>query len=206
MQLDWRNNSRIPSVQGRLDSSREPVPVVIWLTGLSGAGKTTIAEIVYARIQAMNLPVQHLDGDALRALTPGLGFTKPERMQHIKNVGHLASQFEKTGSFVIVSLISPYREARDYARKLCRNFIEVFISTPLYECARRDPKGLYKKAFEGSIDNFTGVSAPYEPPTRPNLAIDTMAGSPTLCAKLILDYVRSYLSGHSEMTQGSRQA
>src|SRR5215510_9547915 len=122
-------------------------PAVIWLTGLSGAGKSTLAEIVLVRIRAMHLRIQHLDGDDLRAISPGIGFSESERIAHIKHVGYLASCLEKNGVFVVVSLISPYRAARDFARGLCRNFIEVFVSTPLAECARRDVKGLYKKAF-----------------------------------------------------------
>jgi adenylylsulfate kinase-like enzyme len=142
----------------------------------------------------MRLPVRHLDGDELRASMPSVGFTKPERLEHIKNVAHMASVLERQGSFVVVSLISPYREARAVARELCRNFIEVHVSTPLSECARRDVKGLYKKAFAGEIQHFTGVSSPYEMPVRPNLAIDTIGVSPQSCAQIILNYLQPYLS------------
>jgi adenylylsulfate kinase len=196
METEPRNSPIPPASRATL--SHAPIqitPVVIWLTGLSGAGKTTLAEIVCRHLQAAHFPVQHLDGDKVRSLNPNLGFTKHERIEHIKNVGQVASRLERDGSMVVVSLISPYREARDHVRSLCQNFIEVYVSTPLFECARRDVKGLYKKALAGEIDNFTGVSAPYEPPVRPNLAIDTLGVSPQSCAQLILDYVQPFLSG-----------
>ena len=193
MSIEWRNNS-IPSPELIATPSTQTAPVVLWLTGLSGSGKTTLAEIVCTRLQSMYLPVRHLDGDKIRSLNRGLGFSEPERIEHIKNVGNLAAQRECEGTFVVVSLISPYREARDHARAQCQNFIEVFVSTPLYECVRRDVKGLYKRAYAGEIPDFTGVSAPYEPPTRPNLAIDTLGASAQSCANLILSYVRSYQS------------
>jgi adenylyl-sulfate kinase len=192
MQIDsFDNPVSVPSPSLRFGSAS--TPFVIWLTGLSGAGKSTLADIVCRQLQAMGLPVCHLDGDHIRALTPQLGFTKPERMEHIKNVGALASRLEREGACVVVSLISPYREARAHARALCRNFIEVYVSTPLHECARRDVKGLYKRAIAGEIPNFTGITAPYEPPERPNLAIDTLGVSPQSCAAMILNYVRPYV-------------
>jgi adenylylsulfate kinase len=198
MQRDWLDNSipkaTPPSV---VLVPAGATPFVIWLTGLSGAGKTTLADIVCRQLQAMRLPVRHLDGDNIRALTPHLGFTKPERMEHIKNVAVLASRLEREGSFVIVSLISPYREARAQARAVCRNFVEVYVSTPLEECARRDVKGLYKRAMAGEIPHFTGINSPYEPPTKPNLAIDTLGVSAQSCAEQILNYVRPYLFGNS---------
>ena len=198
MSTEFRNNP-IPSADSAVAFPFGQLPLVLWLTGLSGSGKTTLAEIVCSRLQSMYLPVRHLDGDCIRALTPKLGFTKPERIEHIKNVGNLAGQLERDGSFVIVSMISPYREARDYARAQCQNFIEVFVSTPLFECARRDVKGLYRRAFAGEIQNFTGVSAPYEPPIRPNLAIDTLGVSAQSCAALILNYTATYLRSDQRM-------
>ena len=195
MQRDWLNN-RIPALPSTVRfGSSSSTPFVIWLTGLSGAGKTTLADIVCRQLQAMAFPVRHLDGDNIRALTPNLGFTKPERVEHIRNVAVLASRLEREGACVVVSLISPYREARAEARALCRNFVEVYVSTPLDECVRRDVKGLYKRAISGEIPHFTGISSPYEPPVRPNLAIDTLGVSPQSCAALILNHVRPYLFG-----------
>jgi adenylyl-sulfate kinase len=182
------------SHEGLLPSSKG-TPAVIWLTGLSGSGKTTLGEIVHRRIKALQFPAHHLDGDRIRAQNPHIGFTRHERMEHIQNVARLASHLERDGAFVIVSLISPYREARAYARDLCVNFVEVFVSTPLLECARRDVKGLYKRAIAGEIRDFTGISAPYEAPIHPNLSISTMGVSPEFCAEVILDYLRRYLSG-----------
>jgi len=193
MSTEFRNNPILSVNPTVAFSFSQPTPVVLWLTGLSGSGKTTLAEIVCSRLQSMYLPVRHLDGDSIRAATRNLGFTKPERIEHIKNVGNLAGRLEREGSFVVVSMISPYREARDYARAQCQNFIEVFVSTPLFECARRDVKDLYRRAFAGDIQDFTGVNAPYEPPMRPNLAIDTLGVSAQSCAALILSYAAAYL-------------
>jgi adenylylsulfate kinase len=194
MSTEWYNNSS-PAVTPTPVAlpAGQFTPLVIWLTGLSGSGKTTLAEIVCSRLQSLSLPVRHLDGDKIRALTPNLGYTEQERIDHIKNVGNVAGRLERDGSIVVVSLISPYREARRYAREQCQNFIEVYVSTPFFECARRDAKGLYKRAFAGEIQDFTGVSAPYEPPIRPNLAIDTLGAQPESCAQLILNYVRPHV-------------
>ncbi|MFA5139645.1 MAG: adenylyl-sulfate kinase [Elusimicrobiota bacterium] len=150
---------------------------VIWLTGLSASGKSTLAKGLCEHLRGKGLPVELLDGDSLRAVFPETGFTKAERDTHIRRVGFMASLLEKHGVHVVASFVSPYREARRFARGLCKNFIEVHLSTPLEECERRDPKGLYAKARRGEIRDFTGVDAPYEPPESPELTIDTSAVS-----------------------------
>lgn len=159
---------------------------VIWLTGLSGAGKSTIAQILAEKLRKNGLRVEELDGDLIRSIFPQIGFDRTSRDQHIRRVGYLASRLEKNGVFVIASLISPYQESRDFARSLCKNFIEVHISTPLEECEKRDPKGLYLKARRGEIQNMTGLTDPYEEPTRPELRIDTLNQTPDQCAEIIL--------------------
>jgi adenylylsulfate kinase len=146
---------------------------VIWLTGLSASGKTTIAEALTDDLKNLGHRVEHLDGDLVRKMFPGTGFTREERDKHIKRVGYLAALLEKHEVCVVASFISPYREARAFVRAQCRHFIEVYVSTPLEECERRDPKGLYKKARKGEISNFTGISDPYEPPENPEIEIDT---------------------------------
>jgi adenylylsulfate kinase len=119
-----------------------------------------------------------------------MGFTRPEREEHIRRVGFLASKLEQNGVFVIASFISPYQVSRDFARGLCRRFVEVHVNTPLEVCEARDVKGLYARARRGEISHFTGVSDPYEPPARPELAIDTATLPPADAVRLIVDYLR----------------
>ncbi len=146
---------------------------MVWFTGLPSSGKTTIAGRVCETLAQLGLEVEHLDGDAIRQLVSFTGFTRADRDAHVKWVGYLASQLERHGVFVAVSLVSPYAEARAFVRSLCRNFVEVYVSTPLEECERRDAKGLYARARRGEIQSFTGIDDPYEPPLRPDLTIDT---------------------------------
>lgn len=148
-------------------------PVVVWFTGLSGSGKSTIAERVTAALVGQRLAVEHLDGDSVRRLFPSTGFTRDEREEHLRRVGFLAGRLESHGIVVVASFVSPYRASRDAVRGLCRRFIEVHVSTPLEVCEARDVKGLYAKARRGEISDFTGISAPYEAPERPDLVIDT---------------------------------
>ena len=164
---------------------------VVWFTGLSGAGKTTVANIVEAELEQRGLVVDHLDGDIVRThLSKGLGFSKDDRDANIQRIGWVASRVARAGAAVIVSAISPYEEARRHARSAVEPhapFIEVYVATPLEECARRDPKGLYAAAFAGEISDFTGVSAPYEEPETPEIRIDTTGVSPAESAQIVLD-------------------
>ena len=164
---------------------------VVWFTGLSGAGKTTVANIVEAELERRGLVVDHLDGDIVRThLSKGLGFSKEDRDANIQRIGWVASRVARAGAAVIVSAISPYEEARRHARSVVEPhapFIEVYVATPLEECARRDPKGLYAAAFAGEISDFTGVSAPYEEPETPEIRIDTTGVSPAESAQIVLD-------------------
>jgi adenylylsulfate kinase len=146
---------------------------VIWLTGLSGAGKSTVALALYEEMLRRDVPTQCLDGDAIRNLFPGLGFSRDERDAHVVRVGDWASRLEDEGVTAICALISPYRQARAQVRRRCRRFFEVYLSTPLHECERRDPKGLYAGARRHEIRHFTGVDDPYETPEAPDLTIDT---------------------------------
>jgi adenylylsulfate kinase len=164
---------------------------VLWFTGLSGAGKTTIANNVEPELERRGFVVDHLDGDIVRThLSKGLGFSKEDRDTNIARIGWVASRLARAGAVVIVSAISPYEELRRHARSLVEQhapFVEVHVATPLEECARRDPKGLYAAAFAGEIDDFTGVSAPYETPSGPELRVDTTGATPTESAAVVLE-------------------
>ena len=162
----------------------------LWFTGLSGAGKTTIAELVAPELERRGLLVEWLDGDVVRThLTKGLGFSKEDRDTNIERIGWVASRLTRHGAAVIVSAISPYEETRRQARALVEAqgaFVEVYVATPVDECERRDVKGLYAKAREGEIPEFTGVSDPYEEPVAPELRIDTIEHEPEESAALVL--------------------
>ncbi len=134
-------------------------PAVIWFTGLSGSGKSTIATHLQAQLQKRGWKCEVLDGDVIRSIFPSTGFSRAERDSHVRRVGHLASRLESHGIFVIASLISPYEESRSFVRGLCKNFIEVYISTPLSECERRDVKGLYARARRGERQWRPGLDA-----------------------------------------------
>ncbi|MDR8393510.1 adenylyl-sulfate kinase [Aliifodinibius sp. S!AR15-10] len=172
-------------------SKNELKPTVLWFTGLSGSGKSTVSEKVYAILKERGLKVEHLDGDAVREVFPTTGFSKEERDSHVKKIGFVASLLQKHGVFVVASFISPYQDARDFVRNMCEDFTEVFISTPLEECERRDVKGLYEKARAGEIDNFTGISDPYEEPENPELNIDTTDITVDEAVQQVIDYLES---------------
>jgi adenylylsulfate kinase len=162
----------------------------IWFTGLSGAGKTTIAELVAPELERRGLLVERLDGDVVRThLSQGLGFSREDRDANIERIGWVASRLTRAGAAVVVSAISPYEEARRAARALVEEhgaFVEVFVATPVEECVRRDVKGLYAKAVSGELPEFTGVSDPYEEPTGPELRIDTTEHEPDDSARIVL--------------------
>lgn len=147
---------------------------VIWLTGLSGAGKTTIAHALAERLREAGYRVEILDGDVVRQhFSKGLGFSKEDRIENIKRVAYVAHLLARNGVVVITALISPYREGRNYARQLIGDFIEVYVKCPLEVLIERDVKGLYAKALRGEIQNFTGISDPYEPPESPEVVVET---------------------------------
>jgi adenylylsulfate kinase len=146
---------------------------VLWFTGLSGSGKSTIAERVHAELERRGTEVEYIDGDALRSVFPNTGFTREQREEHLRRTGYMASRLEAHGIMVVASFVSPYRESRDFIRKLCRTFVEIYVSTPLGVCERCDVKGLYARARRGEIRNFTGIDDPYEPPEHPELTLDT---------------------------------
>lgn len=165
-------------------------PFVVWLTGFSGSGKTTMANYLQAKLQGSGIKTDILDGDEIRKIFPNTGFSKEAREFHVERVAHVASVLEKNGICSIVSLVSPYKSSRDFARKICQNFIEVHVSTPYSICQDRDPKGLYKKADLGEIKNFTGLTQEYQDPENPELKIDTTELSVEESSQVILDYLK----------------
>lgn len=144
--------------------------VTVWLTGLSGAGKTTITQGLEKELRSLGYPVEVLDGDIVRQnLTKDLGFSKEDRDENIRRIGFVAHLLSRNGVIVLVSAISPYRAVREEVRQKISNFIEVYVNVPLEICEQRDPKGLYKKARSGKIQHFTGIDDPYEPPLNPDV-------------------------------------
>lgn len=162
----------------------------LWFTGLSGSGKTTIADLVGPELEKRGRMVEKLDGDVVRThLSTGLGFSKEDRDANIERIGWVASRLTRHGAAVIVSAISPYEEARRKARALVEAhgvFVEIHVATPVEECERRDVKGLYARARAGEIPEFTGVSDPYEEPADPELRLDTTALTPEESARLVI--------------------
>ncbi|RQR24533.1 MULTISPECIES: sulfate adenylyltransferase subunit CysN [unclassified Burkholderia] len=167
-------------------------PRIVWLTGLSGAGKSTIANLVEQRLHALGRHTYLLDGDNVRhGLNRDLGFTEADRVENIRRVAEVARLMLDAGLITLVSFISPFRAERDMARARVGpdEFVEVFVDTPLAVAEERDPKGLYKKARKGELKHFTGIDSPYEPPAQPELRIDTVTESPETAADRIVAYL-----------------
>jgi len=168
----------------------------LWFTGLSGSGKTVVAKLIEQELHSRNLKVERLDGDIVRqSLTRDLGFSKEDRDKNIERVTFVAKLLTRNGVAVLCSFISPYRERRAKSRREIGEFIEVFVECPVEECARRDVKGLYAKAFAGEIENFTGVSDPYEEPENPEIVCHTVQETPEESMVKVIAYLeeRGYI-------------
>jgi len=168
-------------------------PCVLWFTGLSGAGKTTIANLVEKRLHSLGCHTMALDGDNVRhGLNRDLGFSEADRVENIRRVAEVAKLFVDAGLIVLISFISPYRRERILARDTVEEgeFIEIFVDTPIDECRRRDPKGLYRRADAGGIRNFTGVDAPYEEPMDPDIRLPTLEVPPEASAERVVQYLQ----------------
>jgi len=167
----------------------------VWFTGLPAAGKTTIATLVAVALERRGMLVEALDGDVVRThLSKGLGFSRADRDTNVERIGWVASRLARAGAAVVVSAVSPYAEARSRARAATAEFapfVEVYVATPLEECIRRDPKGMYAEALAGRLDGFTGVSDPYEPPEAPDLVVDTVGRDADGCAAEVLAALES---------------
>jgi bifunctional enzyme CysN/CysC len=169
--------------------AKDQKPAVLWLTGLSGAGKSTIANIVEKKLASMNRHTFLLDGDNVRhGLNKDLGFTDADRVENIRRVGEVAKLMTDAGLIVIAALISPFRAEREMVRQMVRSgeFFEIFVDTPLAQAEQRDAKGLYKKARAGQLQHFTGIDSPYQAPQAPELRIDTTRMTPEQAADAII--------------------
>jgi sulfate adenylyltransferase len=166
----------------------------VWLTGLSGAGKSTVSAALTTVLEARGRRVTLLDADVVRmGLSRGLGFSKEDRDANVQRMAFVAGEVVRHGGIVICAAVSPYREARDLARTTVgpSKFVEVFVNTPLAVCEARDPKGLYRRARRGELTGLTGVDAPYESPLHPEIMLDDMALGPAQNVDLILSYLLS---------------
>ncbi len=167
-----KSETKLPT--GPVANTGQAAGFVVWFTGLSGAGKSTIAQALAPILRDAGLRVEVLDGDEVRQhLSKGLGFSKEDRDINVRRIGYVAKLLARNGVAVLVAAVSPYRDTRAEVRGWAKDFIEVHVSCPLDELVRRDPKGLYAKAVRGEIANFTGVSDPYEAPDRPEVLVST---------------------------------
>lgn len=177
----------------RLNHEQAIPGCVLWFTGLSGAGKTTLAEAVGAELRKQGHKVELLDGDIVRThLSKGLGFSKEDRDTNVRRIGFVAHLLSRNGVIALASAISPYRNIRDEVREMVGpSFIEIFVDCPLEECIRRDVKGLYQKAIDGEIQHFTGISDPYEPPLTPEITVHSSEEDLAFSVQQVLSYLES---------------
>ena len=178
---------------------KDQKPCILWFTGLSGSGKSTVANAVESKLLALNKHTYLLDGDNIRmGLNKGLTFSDEDRVENIRRIGEVSKLFVDAGTIVLTAFISPFQKERDVVRALVKKdeFIEVFIDTPLAICESRDPKGLYEKARKGEIPNFTGISSPYEAPEKPEIHVKTEKLSIDESAAQIVTYLekKGYLN------------
>ena len=163
---------------------------VLWFTGLSGAGKSTVAGLVLDELRARKAPVESLDGDEVRThLSRGLGFGREDRDINVERIGFVAGLLSRHGVGVVTAAISPYAATRGRVRAMVTNFVEIFVDAPVEACIERDVKGLYQRAMAGEIPNFTGISDPYEPPISPEIHLRTTEESPADSAARVLGWI-----------------
>lgn len=195
----WHNHS--VTREERLRVKRQK-PCILWFTGLSGSGKSTIANAVESRLVELNRHTYLLDGDNIRmGLNKGLGFSNKDRVENIRRIGEVSKLFVDAGVILLTAFISPFQKDRESVRLLVEDneFIEIFIDTPLEICELRDPKGLYKKARDGKVPNFTGISSPYEAPKNAEIVIKTEKQSIEKSVEQIISYLnqKGYLNNFS---------
>ena len=188
--IHWQDLAVGPAQRAELNGHQA---AILWFTGLSGAGKSTVANRLEQKLLAIGVHTMLLDGDNVRhGLNRDLGFTDADRVENIRRVGEVARLMGDAGLIVICAFISPFRADRQMAREIAGShaFIEVFVDTPIGECIRRDPKGLYAKAQAGAIPNFTGIDSAYEPPENPEIRLETVDADPDMLADRILAELR----------------
>ena len=190
MSTNLTKHSFLVSRQQRESNNGHP-GLVVWFTGLSGSGKSTIANELDVELNKRGLRTYILDGDNVRmGLNKDLGFSPESRKENIRRISEVAKLFADSGTIVMTAFISPYREDRDSARDVIgRDYVEVFVNTPIKECIKRDPKGLYKKAIAGEIKGFTGIDAPYEQPLSPEISLDNLSIEDSLA--VLMDLLRT---------------
>jgi sulfate adenylyltransferase len=189
---EWFTRPEVAKILAQAYPPRAQQGACVWFTGLSGAGKSTTADVLTALLLERGRQVTVLDGDVVRTmLSKGLGFSREDRDLNIRRIGFVAAEIVRHGGLVICAAVSPYRATRDEARAMVGGdrFVEVFVDTPLEECERRDIKGIYAQARRGEIKNFTGISDPYEPPLKPEITLTTVERTPEDNAKAILGYL-----------------
>jgi adenylylsulfate kinase len=187
----WHNHHVTRAERAALKAQK---PCILWFTGLSGSGKSTIANAVEAKLLEMKQHTYLLDGDNIRhGLNSGLGFSDADRIENIRRIGEVAKLFVDAGTIVLTAFISPFQSDRDRVRALVEEgeFIEIFVDTPLAVCEQRDPKGLYKKARAGEIPNFTGIDSPYEAPRTPEVHIRNENITVEEAALQVIDYLET---------------
>jgi adenylyl-sulfate kinase len=187
----WHSQSVAREARAQQKNQR---PCIVWLTGLSGAGKSTVANAFEAELFRLGHHSYLLDGDNIRhGLNKDLGFSSEARVENIRRIGEVAKLFVDAGLIAVTAFISPFRADRELVRKLVQDgeFIEVYVKAPLDVCESRDPKGLYKKARAGQIKDFTGIDSPYETPEAPELVIDTSEKDVPGCVATLLDFLRT---------------
>ncbi|MCR9672197.1 adenylyl-sulfate kinase [Vibrio alginolyticus] len=192
----WHNTTVTPQDRIKLKQQR---PAVLWFTGLSGSGKSTIANAVESKLLSLGKHSYLLDGDNVRhGLNKDLGFSDQDRIENIRRIGEVAKLFVDSGTIVLTAFISPFISDREQARQLMAEseFLEVFIDTPLEICEQRDPKGLYKKARAGEIKNFTGIDSSYEAPLNPEIHVKTANKTVEECAEFVVKHLleKGYLT------------
>lgn len=188
----WHNHKVTKQDRSTLKNQK---PVILWFTGLSGSGKSTIANAVESKLYEMGKHTYLLDGDNIRhGLNKDLGFSTEDRIENIRRIGEVAKLFVDSGLIVLTAFISPFQKDRDLVREMVedREFIEVYVDTPLEVCEQRDPKGLYKKARAGEIPDFTGISSPYEAPKNPEIHIKNDKIPVEDCAGKVVEYLKEY--------------
>ncbi|MCA0171039.1 adenylyl-sulfate kinase [Bacillus sp. RAR_GA_16] len=190
--LTWHNTVVTKEMRQKRNQHKS---AVLFFTGLSGSGKSTLANDVSRKLHELNVQSYVLDGDNIRqGLNKDLGFKEEDRKENIRRIGEVSKLLVDSGQFAITAFISPFQSDRQVVRELLSKdeFIEVYVKCPLNECELRDPKGLYKKARNGEIPHFTGVSSPYEEPINPELIVDTYSETREKCAEIVLSYLENH--------------